>query len=62
MKKDFFTTKEIAAKYGLKEGSIRSYIERGQLEATKVGTTYIITPEQLAAWESTRKPRKRAKE
>lgn len=60
--KDFFTTKQIAEKHGLKEGSIRSYIERGQLKATKVGTTYIVTPEQLQAWESTRKPRKRAKE
>lgn len=58
--KEFYTTKEIAEKYGLKENTIRVFINRGQLEATKVGTTYIITPEQLAAWESTRKPRKRA--
>ena len=59
---DFYTTKQIAEMYGLKEGTIRQFINRKQLEATKVGTTYIITPEQLKAWESTRKPRKRAKE
>ena len=59
MGKEFFTTKEVAEKYGLKEGTIRQFIFRKQLEATKVGTTYIITPEQLKAWESTRKPRKR---
>lgn len=61
MKKEFFTTAEVAEKYGLKEGTIRQFINRGQLEATKVRTTYIIYPEQLAAWEKTRHPRKRAK-
>jgi len=60
--KEFYTTREVGELYGLKEGTIRQFIFRGQLEATKVGTTYIITPEQLKAWESTRKPRKRAKE
>lgn len=59
-KKEFYTTKEVGEMYGLKEGTIRQFISRKQLEATKVGTTYIITPEQLAAWEKTRKPRKRA--
>lgn len=59
--KDFYTCKEVAEKYGLKEGTIRQFINRKQLEATKVGTTYIITPDQLKAWEETRKPRKRAK-
>lgn len=62
MMKEFYTTREVGELYGLKEGTIRQFIFRGQLEATKVGTTYIITPEQLKAWESTRKPRKRAKE
>ena len=59
---DFYTTKQIAEMYGLKENTIRVFINRGQLEATKVGTTYIVTPEQLKAWEETRKPRKRAKQ
>ena len=58
---EFYTTRQVAEKYGLKEGTIRQFISRGQLEATKVGTTYIITPAQLEAWEKTRKPRKRAK-
>lgn len=58
--KEFYTTKEVGEMYGLKEGTIRQFISRKQLEATKVGTTYIITLEQLAAWEKTRKPRKRA--
>ena len=59
--KEFYTTKEVGEMYGLQEGTIRQFITRKQLEATKIGTTYIITPEQLAAWEKTRKPRKRAK-
>lgn len=61
MKRDFYTTKQVAEKYGLKEVSIRSFIARGQLKADKVGNNYLIYPEQLAAWEKTRHPRKRAK-
>ena len=57
---DFYTTKEVAEMYGLKEGTIRQFINRKQLEATKVGTIYIITPKQLKAWEKNRKPKKRS--
>ncbi len=55
----FSTTKQLAEKYGVREGSIRQYILRGQLEAVKVGNNYLITHEQEAAWVSTRKPRQR---
>lgn len=59
---EFYSVKEVAEKYNLAESSVRSYIARGQLHATKFNNqTYIITPADLKQWEKTRKPRKRAK-
>lgn len=54
-----YTTRQVAEKHGLKEGTIRRFIERGQLKATKFGTTYMITDADLIEWEKNRKPRRR---
>lgn len=60
-KKEFYSVKEVAEMYGLKEVSVRAFIQRGQLEATKFNNAaYIITQDALKEWEKTRKPRKRA--
>ena len=59
-KKEFYSVKEVAEMHGLKEGTIRQFIKRGQLEAVKFSGVNMITQDALRAWESTRKPRKRA--
>lgn len=56
-----YTTKDVAAMYDLAEPSVRSYIFRGQLPATKYGNTFLMTDEDLKTWEKSRKPRKKAK-
>ncbi len=61
--KEIYSVKEVAEMYNLAETSVRSYIARGQLHATKFNNqTYIITPQDLKEWEKTRKPRKRETE
>ena len=57
--KGFYSTKEIAQMYNLTETTIRSFIQRGQLKATKFNRVYMITEADLKAWEATRKPRKK---
>lgn len=59
--KDFYTSKEVEAMFNLSSGTIRKYINLGQLKADKVGNSYIIKPEYIAEWEKTRKPRKKVK-
>ena len=56
-----YTTRDVAAMYNLAEPSVRSYIFRGQLPATKYGNTFLMTEEDLKAWEKTRKPKPRKK-
>lgn len=50
MKRDFYSTKEVAEMTGLTDISIRSYIYRGQLKATKFDRSYMITKEDLDQW------------
>ena len=61
MKKDFYSTKEVAELTGLTNNAIRQYIYRGQLEAERFDRCYMITQEALDKWLSTRveKPGKR---
>ena len=60
MEKDFFTTAEVAYMYDIKEVSVRSYINRGQLKATKFNNhSWLITKENLEEWEKTRHPRRK---
>lgn len=61
MKKDLYSTKDVAELTGLTENAIRQYIYRGQLEAERFNRVYMITQEALDKWLSTRteKPGKR---
>lgn len=60
MEKDFYSTIEVAEMYNLKEVSVRSYINRGQLKATKFNNhSWLITKENLEEWEKTRHPRRK---
>ena len=56
-----YTTNQVAELCGVQDQTIRKAIYRGQLNAEKVGRDYIITEDDLNAWNSTRKPRKRKK-
>lgn len=56
-----YTTKEVAELLGVQDQTIRKAIYNGQLTAEKVGRDYFITQDNLNAWNSTRKPRKRKK-
>ena len=55
MKKDFYSTNEVAQITGLTNTTIRSYIYRGQIEATKFDRSYMITQEALDKWLNERK-------
>ncbi len=55
MKKDFYSTKEVAELTGLTDTTIRSYIYRGQIEAIRFDRVYMITQEALDKWLKERK-------
>ena len=55
MKKDYYSTKEVAELTGLTDTTIRSYIYRGQIEATRFDRVYMITQEALDKWLKERK-------
>ena len=63
MRKDFYSTKEVAELTGLTDTTIRSYIYRGQLEAQRFDRVYMITQEALDKWleERREKPGNRRK-
>lgn len=56
-----YTTVEVAEKLGVQDQTIRKAIYSGKLTAEKMGRDYIITEDDLNAWNATRKPRKRKK-
>lgn len=53
---NLLTTAEAAASLGLARSYIIAAIRRGQLRAEKIGRDWLITPKDLAAWNSRRKP------
>lgn len=50
MNRDFYSTKEVGELTGYAEVTIRSYIYRGQIKATKFGGCYMITKEDFEQW------------
>ena len=45
-----FTLAQLAEAYGLSTRTLQRYIERGDLEALKVGRSYRVTRAQIADW------------
>lgn len=53
---DTMTVNEAAERMGRHPGTVRRMCERGELEATKVGTEWAIRSTSVAAWSDTRPP------
>ncbi|MGE6604872.1 helix-turn-helix domain-containing protein [Lysinibacillus fusiformis] len=43
----YLTVKEVSQRIGVTEKTVRSYIEKGELKAYKLGTSWKITEENL---------------
>ena len=54
MEKNFYTCKEVAARYGVCEDSVWSWIRSGKLKALKIGRNYRIPKDSLAEFEKTK--------
>lgn len=54
MEKEFYTCKEVAARYGVCEDSVWSWIRSGKLKALKIGRNYRIPKEALAEFEKSK--------
>lgn len=54
-----YDLKEISKKLKLHPVTLRGYIERGRLEAVKIGRSYRVTEESLQAFLLKHKPRRR---
>lgn len=50
-----FTCQEVADRYGVKLGTVWSWIRTGKLSAINTGRNYAITPEDLKEFEDARK-------
>jgi len=44
---DYLTVKEVSARLGVSEKTVRDYINKGELIAYKLGTSWKITEEDL---------------
>lgn len=47
---NFFTCEEVAEKLSMKVSTIRRYIRCGEMQARKVGRSYLVSDEQLRAY------------
>lgn len=54
-----FTTVEAAKRMHLSEHTVRAYIERGILKATKMGPIWLLTSEECDRYNKERRPRGR---
>lgn len=52
MEKKFFTCKEVAERYGVKETTVWEWIRSGRLKAYKILRMYRVTEEQLTEFEN----------
>lgn len=51
MEKEFYSCKEVAERYGVREDTVWSWIREGKLHAVKVGKQYRIKKETLLKME-----------
>ena len=54
MEKEFYTCKEVAARYGVCEDSVWNWIRSGKLKALKIGRNYRIRREDLEEFEKSK--------
>ena len=59
--KDIYTTRDVAIIIGMSAEYVRYIIKDGKLPATKFGTSYVITRENLAEYLEYREARKNGK-
>ena len=51
MEKEFYTCKEVAARYGVCEDSVWAWIRSGKLKAVRIGKQYRVRKEDLVEFE-----------
>ena len=51
MEKVYYTCKEVAERYAVKEDTVWEWIRTGKLEAYKIGRMYRVHKDQLAKFE-----------
>jgi excisionase family DNA binding protein len=47
----FLTCREVAARYGVKIGTVWGWIRNGRLAASRIGKSYRVSQQQIEAFE-----------
>lgn len=51
---NYLTVEQVAASLGLSEKTVRNYINKGELKAFKLGTSWKISPQDLETFIQTK--------